>query len=400
MRNSNLTYVAIWLAVLSVFLLGQGCPTPSDVTDTFELTLEILGEGSVTLAPPGITYDQDDSPASETYDSGATVTLTATPDDGWAFYNWTGNLSGNDNPATLTMDDDKDVTALFMPEELVTLLDEIEPPPDNEPLTQGTWTGYIAAEYQMEAEGSGECRTDNNEGTFTYEHKESESRKAAVSVGPYSDIFVTSPREMGGKLVVSMDNSYHNVTRDDYEDCCVDPPCANQVSPGDVFDYLTTQTGGDTITFDQEIMGISTEVLLSIWPAGMEEDNMDGWEFVQETLTWVRPYEDTQIPVVISVEITAADDKEVPVTEASDDSYTDACNGTTETNTPSSEAGTISLSMSYTIEGTLIKRSNGQHEIIGMDETNWTEESGLFPCGSHYPREYRDHCTVHLIRTP
>ena len=400
MKNLNTTYVAILLAALSVLLLGQGCPTPSGDTDTFDLALEILGEGSVTIAPPGTTYDPDDSPASETYDSGATVTLTATPDDGWAFYNWTGDLSGNDNPATLTMDDDKNVTAIFMAEELITLLEEIEPPPDNEPLAQGTWTGYIAAEYQMEAEGSGECRSDDNDSTFTYEHEESESKIAAISVGPYSDIFVTGPREMEGKLVVSMDNSYHNVTRDDYEDCCADPPCANQVSPGDVFDYLTTQTGGGTITFDREIMGISTEVLLNIMPAGMDGDDMDGWEFVQETLTWVRPYEDTQIPVVISVEIIPADDKEVPYTEASDDSFTDACDGTTETNTSSSEAGTISLSMSYTIEGTLIKRSNGRHEIIGMDETNWTEESGLFPCGSHYPREYRDHCTVHLIRTP
>jgi len=58
-------------------------------------------------------------PAGGTYDAGSVVTLTATPDPGFAFVGWSGDLSGAQNPATLVMDDDRSVTASFAP--LVTL---------------------------------------------------------------------------------------------------------------------------------------------------------------------------------------------------------------------------------------------------------------------------------------
>jgi uncharacterized repeat protein (TIGR02543 family) len=41
------------------------------------------------------------------------VTLTAIPDAGWAFSDWSGDLVGGDNPAVLTMTEDKAVTATF-----------------------------------------------------------------------------------------------------------------------------------------------------------------------------------------------------------------------------------------------------------------------------------------------
>jgi uncharacterized delta-60 repeat protein len=42
------------------------------------------------------------------------VTLTAVPNTGYAFVNWSGDLSGNNNPETLTMDGPKSVTANFL----------------------------------------------------------------------------------------------------------------------------------------------------------------------------------------------------------------------------------------------------------------------------------------------
>jgi hypothetical protein len=68
----------------------------------YTLTVTTVGQGSVTLDPPGGTYPE-----------GTVVTLTATPDSGWQFDNWSGDLTGTANPATITMDADKNVTANF-----------------------------------------------------------------------------------------------------------------------------------------------------------------------------------------------------------------------------------------------------------------------------------------------
>ncbi|MEW6608856.1 MAG: right-handed parallel beta-helix repeat-containing protein, partial [bacterium] len=59
--------------------------------------------GTVTLNPGGGLYN-----------SGSTVTLTAVASWGWRFDSWMGDLSGNTNPITITMDGTKTVTANFI----------------------------------------------------------------------------------------------------------------------------------------------------------------------------------------------------------------------------------------------------------------------------------------------
>jgi uncharacterized repeat protein (TIGR02543 family) len=68
----------------------------------YTLTTNTVGNGSVTLNPPGGVYNE-----------GTVVTLTANPDTGWKFDNWTGDLTGSTNPDTITMDANKSVTANF-----------------------------------------------------------------------------------------------------------------------------------------------------------------------------------------------------------------------------------------------------------------------------------------------
>jgi uncharacterized repeat protein (TIGR02543 family) len=68
----------------------------------YTLTVNTAGSGSVTKAPDQATY---------TY--GTVVTLTATANAGSTFAGWSGNLTGTTNPATITMDSDKIVTANF-----------------------------------------------------------------------------------------------------------------------------------------------------------------------------------------------------------------------------------------------------------------------------------------------
>jgi hypothetical protein len=65
------------------------------------LDLTIIGSGSVNTTPDPPSY------------YGTSDTLTACPDSGYYFVQWSGDLTGDDNPAILLMDYDKDVTATF-----------------------------------------------------------------------------------------------------------------------------------------------------------------------------------------------------------------------------------------------------------------------------------------------
>ncbi|MBU0476265.1 MAG: DUF5123 domain-containing protein [Bacteroidetes bacterium] len=55
----------------------------------------------------------DPLPIGKTYDPQTVVTVTAVPDSGYLFVNWAGDLTGNVNPSTITMDGNKSVTAVF-----------------------------------------------------------------------------------------------------------------------------------------------------------------------------------------------------------------------------------------------------------------------------------------------
>jgi hypothetical protein len=63
----------------------------------------VEGEGSVAKDPNKNRYTDGDE-----------VELTARPASGWSFKEWKGALSGSDNPKTVTMDEDKNVTAVFV----------------------------------------------------------------------------------------------------------------------------------------------------------------------------------------------------------------------------------------------------------------------------------------------
>ncbi|HYX05150.1 MAG TPA: T9SS type A sorting domain-containing protein, partial [Bacteroidales bacterium] len=52
-------------------------------------------------------------PSSDTFEKGTLVTVTAIPDDGYEFSEWNGDLSGSVNPETITIDENKDITAVF-----------------------------------------------------------------------------------------------------------------------------------------------------------------------------------------------------------------------------------------------------------------------------------------------
>ena len=68
---------------------------------TYSLTVA-EGHGSVTKSPDQASYNH-----------GERVTVEAVPNAGYTFTNWTGDLSGSTNPATLVMEADRSVAAGF-----------------------------------------------------------------------------------------------------------------------------------------------------------------------------------------------------------------------------------------------------------------------------------------------
>ena len=66
-------------------------------------------------------------PIGKTYDPGTVVTLTAVPDSGYMFVDWSGDISGSVNPTTITMDADKAVLANF---DIETSVNQAEIPKD------------------------------------------------------------------------------------------------------------------------------------------------------------------------------------------------------------------------------------------------------------------------------
>ncbi|GAI24934.1 unnamed protein product, partial [marine sediment metagenome] len=74
-------------------------------TAIYTLTVNIDGGGTVTVDPDWVAYP-----------NGEMVELNATSNAGWTFNNWTGDIPighENDNPLTITMDNNKVITAHF-----------------------------------------------------------------------------------------------------------------------------------------------------------------------------------------------------------------------------------------------------------------------------------------------
>jgi len=90
--------------------------TANFVEDQYVLAIDIIGNGSV-VKDPDLSY----------YTYGYVVNLTAYPDEGWNFDYWDEDLSGYENPKSIIINDDKNVTAVFsIPEQLFNLVVNID----------------------------------------------------------------------------------------------------------------------------------------------------------------------------------------------------------------------------------------------------------------------------------
>ena len=79
---------------------AEGDPPHDDVL--LRLTTATDGGGVITLDPPGGVYF-----------SNSLVVATASPEPGWTFLQWLGDVTGNNLVANITMTRDKDIKAVF-----------------------------------------------------------------------------------------------------------------------------------------------------------------------------------------------------------------------------------------------------------------------------------------------
>ena len=77
------------------------------------LTMAVNGEGSVTPTVGQHDYGHND-----------VVSVSAAPASEWRFDHWEGDLTGNTNPANITMDGDKSVIAVFVQQHTLTISQE------------------------------------------------------------------------------------------------------------------------------------------------------------------------------------------------------------------------------------------------------------------------------------
>ncbi|WP_254638926.1 glycoside hydrolase family 9 protein [Cohnella sp. GbtcB17] len=130
-------------------LRGNANPATVTMTGNKNITANFRNASDVyTLTTEAVNGTIQRGPDQEGYAAGASVTLTATPAPDYAFIGWSGGgLSGNANPATVIMDENKIVTAKFV---------EIKTPQskDNDTKIDGS-TSQSGASVTMTAAGTG-----------------------------------------------------------------------------------------------------------------------------------------------------------------------------------------------------------------------------------------------------
>ena len=86
------------------FTVGGDTQVEVGEVTTYDLTISVSPPGTGTTNPAAGTH---------TYVEDTPVTITASAADGYRFSHWSGDASGDVSTTTVTMDDDKSVTANF-----------------------------------------------------------------------------------------------------------------------------------------------------------------------------------------------------------------------------------------------------------------------------------------------
>lgn len=98
--SNSVIVQALWLSF--DFSTTAESPPATITVLPFTVNAATQGGGTVSLSPDQAYYE-----------SGAIVTLTALPFDGWTFLYWQGDVASTNNPASIVLDNNKNVEAVF-----------------------------------------------------------------------------------------------------------------------------------------------------------------------------------------------------------------------------------------------------------------------------------------------
>ena len=108
-----------WASLLPALALVTACsaavvtPVPASTRVTLTVSVDPDGGGEVRVLPPG---QRDGSiPGARVYERGETVTLTASPTDGFEFERWSAAVAGSGDRTVLLLEADTRVEAIFRP---------------------------------------------------------------------------------------------------------------------------------------------------------------------------------------------------------------------------------------------------------------------------------------------
>ncbi len=140
---------------VTVIILLASCSTEPIPVYTIQVSAEPAEAGTV-------------QPASGEYDSGDLVEVSASAHEHWIFTGWSGSYSGSDNPVTITMDDDKILTANFIKRDYpLTIQVEGDGSVSERVVTQKTTEYEHGTVIELTAEPSDGWRFDRFEGDVT-----------------------------------------------------------------------------------------------------------------------------------------------------------------------------------------------------------------------------------------
>ncbi len=231
---------------------------------TGEHTLNIdepTGEGSIEVDGQEITS----WPYQGVYEHGTEVELEAIADTQWFFKEWTGDYTGEDNPTTVTMDDEKEITAVFD-------------------------TDQITYELEINIEGKGTVEVDGTEfadgDTDTYLDGTDLTLEADPAEGWEFDEWQGTD-ETGESIIITMDED-KEITAIFQEDVVVE-----------TYELTLTIEGPGTVYYDldPEAIDIYEDEVEDIWVLTLEEgtevtlyideddeENFENWD-LPDTLT-------------------------------------------------------------------------------------------------------------------
>lgn len=118
-------------------------------SESNSLILSTVGQGTVIRDPDAVRYDP-----------GTQVTLTAQASSGWAFGSWEGDISGSENPLTVTMDEAITLTANFV-------VDHDPDDPDANFLENGDFSSSELDPWVLNAWNDATATGDVSNGEFT-----------------------------------------------------------------------------------------------------------------------------------------------------------------------------------------------------------------------------------------